>query len=78
MASKFEKKYDAKEVEPKIRQFWEENNIFKFDENSSKVVFSIDTPPPTISGKMHIGHAFSFTQTDFIARFKRMKGFEVF
>lgn len=74
----FENKYNAKDVEPKILKFWEENNIFKFDENSQKVVFSIDTPPPTISGKMHIGHAFSFTQTDFMARFKRMKGFEVF
>ncbi len=74
----FEKKYEAKEKEPQIRKFWEENNIYKFDEDSSKVVFSIDTPPPTISGKMHIGHAFSFTQTDFTARYKRMKGFEVF
>lgn len=74
----FNKKYNAKEVEPKIREFWEKNKIFKFDESTSKVVFSIDTPPPTISGKMHIGHAFSYTQTDFIARYKRMKGFEVF
>ncbi|MDA3855482.1 MAG: class I tRNA ligase family protein [Candidatus Woesearchaeota archaeon] len=74
----FENKYDAKEREVQIRKFWDENDIFKFDENSSKVVFSIDTPPPTISGKMHIGHAFSFSQADFIARYKRMRGFEVF
>lgn len=74
----FENKYDAKEKEAQIRKFWDENNIFKFDENSSKVVFSIDTPPPTISGRMHIGHAFSYTQTDFIARYKRMREFEVF
>jgi len=74
----FEKKYNPKEKEEQIREFWDKENIYKFDENSSKVVFSIDTPPPTISGKMHIGHAFSFSQTDFIARYKRQKGFEVF
>ena len=40
--------------------------------------FSVDTPPPTLSGKMHIGHAFSYTQQDFIVRFQRMKGKNVF
>jgi valyl-tRNA synthetase len=74
----FDKKYDPKLREAEIKIFWEKNNVFKFDENSPKVVFSIDTPPPTISGRMHIGHAFSYAQTDFIARYKRMKGFEVF
>jgi valyl-tRNA synthetase len=74
----FENKYDSKEREAEILKFWEENKIFKFDEKSQKVVFSIDTPPPTISGRMHIGHSFSYTQTDFIARYKRMKGFEVY
>jgi valyl-tRNA synthetase len=73
------KRYDPKTSEPKWQQFWADNNIFKFDENNQeKVIFSIDTPPPTISGKMHLGHAFSFAQQDFIARFKRMQGFNVF
>ena len=76
--SEFANKYDSKEVEQRIRELWEKENIYKFDENSEKPVFSIDTPPPTISGKMHIGHAFSFSQTDFVARYKRMNGFEVF
>ena len=74
----FEKKYEPKIQEKKILDFWNENDIYKFNKNSTKKIFSIDTPPPTISGKMHIGHAFSYTQTDFIARYKRMKGYEVF
>jgi valyl-tRNA synthetase len=74
----FENKYDSSKKEQDILNMWKTEQIFKFDENSSKKVFSIDTPPPTISGKMHLGHAFSYTQTDFYARYKRMSGFEVF
>ena len=74
----FEQQYDVKSEEKSILQFWEQNDIYKFNNSSSKVVFSIDTPPPTMSGRMHIGHAFSYTQTDFIARYKRMRGYEVF
>ena len=69
---------NAKEVEEKWREYWEKNNIYKFDVNSKKEIYSIDTPPPTVSGKMHIGHAFSYAQEDFIARYRRMKGFNVF
>ena len=43
-----------------------------------KAVYSIDTPPPTVSGHLHVGHVFSYTHTDIIARFKRMNGFDVF
>ncbi len=71
-------KIDLHEVEGKWRDFWLSENVYKFDENSGKPVFSIDTPPPTVSGKMHLGHAFSYSQQDFIARFKRMSGFNVF
>ena len=72
-------KYDPKISEPKWQKFWEENNIFSFDEkNSKKQVYAIDTPPPTVSGKMHLGHAFSFSQQDFIARYKRLSGFNVY
>ena len=76
--SNFDKKYNSKEVEKRIREFWEKERVFKFNKNTKKKVYSIDTPPPTVSGRMHIGHAFSYTQTDFVARYKRMKGFEVF
>jgi len=70
-------RYDPKEAEPRLQKFWEENNIQKFDENNTKKIYSVDTPPPTVSGKMHMGHAFGYSQFDFIARYKRMQGFNV-
>ena len=71
-------RYDPKEAEPRWKKYWETNHIFKADVNTQKEVFSIDTPPPTISGKMHLGHAFSFSQQDFLARYKRQRGYEVY
>ena len=73
-----EKKYDPKEVEKKIAKFWEENRIFAFDSSSSKPVFSIDTPPPTVSGTVHVGSVLGYASSEFIARFRRMRGFNVF
>ncbi|MEM4326162.1 MAG: valine--tRNA ligase [Candidatus Pacearchaeota archaeon] len=70
--------YDFKKEEEKIRSFWEKNSIYSFEEASNKKIFSIDSPPPTLSGEMHMGHAFSYSQQDFIARFKRMQGYNVF
>jgi len=69
---------DAKaigEIEDKWRKYWEKEKIYQFEHKnkSKKKIYSIDTPPPTVSGKMHIGHAFSYSQQDFIARFQRMK-----
>ncbi|MBN2067595.1 MAG: valine--tRNA ligase [Candidatus Diapherotrites archaeon] len=69
---------DFHEMERKWQLYWEKNNVHKFDRKSKKPVYSIDTPPPTVSGTMHMGHAFAFTQQDFIARYKKMAGFEVF
>lgn len=71
-------KFDVKAIEEKWLKYWEKEKIYKFDGKSKKKIYSIDTPPPTVSGKMHIGHAFSYSQEDFIARYKRMKGFNVF
>lgn len=62
---------EFKEIEAKWRAFWEEQKTYKA-KLSRKKIYSIDTPPPTVSGKMHIGHAFSYSQQDFIARFRRM------
>ncbi len=70
--------YNFKEAEKRILEYWEKNRIYSFDEKTSGPIYSIDTPPPTVSGKMHLGHAFSYSQGDFIARYKRMKGFNVF
>ena len=72
------KHYDPKEVEAKWQKYWEDNQIYRFDpEDTEREIFSIDTPPPTVSGKMHMGHAFGNAQQDFVARYKRMKGFNV-
>ena len=70
--------FELGKTEKEIVKFWEDKGFFKFDKNSEKPVFSIDTPPPTISGRMHIGHAFSYSQGDMIARFQRMRGKNVF
>lgn len=72
-------KYDPKESEPKWQNYWEQKQIYKFEkDDTKKELFVIDTPPPTVSGKMHLGHAFSFSQMDFIARYQRMLGKNVF
>ncbi len=66
------------ESESKWQKFWEENQIYKFDPNSSKPIYSIDTPPPTVSGQIHIWHIFSYTQAEVIARFKKIMGYNLF
>ena len=70
--------YISKQVEEKIKIFWEKEKIYRFDPLKKGKIFSIDTPPPTLSGNMHIGHAFSYSQQDFIARFNRMKDGNLF
>ncbi|MEM3405405.1 MAG: valine--tRNA ligase [Candidatus Pacearchaeota archaeon] len=75
---KIEEEYNSTKEEQNILKFWEENNIFKFNKKTKKPIFSIDTPPPTVSGRMHMGHAFSYSQQDFIVRYKRMNGYEIF
>lgn len=73
-----EEKNELKKIEDKWKSYWEKEKIYKFNPEQKKEIFSIDTPPPTVSGEMHIGHAFSYSQQDFIARFMRMRGFNVF
>jgi len=70
--------YDFMQVEKKLKEFWEKEKIYAFDPKSKKKIYSIDTPPPTVSGEMHIGHACSYSQQDFIVRFKRMTNHSVF
>lgn len=69
---------DFNAIEEKWQKYWEKEKTYRFESKKKKPLFSIDTPPPTVSGRMHVGHSFSFSQTDFIARYKRMKGFKVF
>ncbi len=72
-----DKKYIAKEKEEKWRKYWEDEKIYEFIPDNREV-YSIDTPPPTVSGNIHIGHIFSYSQTEMIARYKRLRGFNVF
>ncbi len=58
---------------------WESSGVYRFDDNATREqIYSIDTPPPTASGSLHVGHVFSYTHTDVVARFQRMLGKEVF
>lgn len=70
-------KYNALESEKKWQDYWEETGLYKFDENAESI-YSIDTPPPTVNGKIHVGHIFSYSQAEIIARYWRMKGCNVF
>jgi valyl-tRNA synthetase len=66
-------------LEAKWSAVWERDGIFSFDRSAPRErIFSIDTPPPTVSGSLHVGHVFSYTHTDTIARYQRMRGREVF
>ena len=66
-------------IEDRWAQVWDAEGTFRFDRTKTREqVYSIDTPPPTVSGSLHVGHVFSYTHTDCIARYQRMRGLEVF
>ncbi|HEV7930810.1 MAG TPA: valine--tRNA ligase [Actinomadura sp.] len=66
-------------LEDKWVRVWEDSGVYRFDRSKPRAeVYSIDTPPPTVSGSLHVGHVFSYTQTDTLARFQRMRGRAVF
>ena len=70
--------YKAEQVEEKWQQSWVENNTYVYENLTGDEVFSIDTPPPTVSGSLHMGHLYGQTLQDFMARFQRMRGKKVF
>ena len=72
-----DKKYNFNEKEIKWMNYWEDKNIYEFIPDNREV-YSIDTPPPTVNGKIHIGHIFSYSQAEMIARYKRIRGYNVF
>ncbi|MCX4080251.1 valine--tRNA ligase [Rickettsia rhipicephali] len=75
----FPKNYNFTENEKKWQQIWQEKQIYAYNPNVAKEeTYVIDTPPPTVSGQLHIGHVYSYTQTDFIVRFQRMMGKNIF
>lgn len=73
------KKYKSLDCETKWYELWKSQEVYRYDPNRpQEETYTIDTPPPTVSGSLHVGHVFSYTQTDIIARFQRMKGKNVF
>ena len=78
-ASKIPDKPSLDGIEEIWSNHWEKNGTYSFDRSKTRdEIFSIDTPPPTVSGSLHVGHVFSYTHTDAIARYQRMAGKEVF
>ena len=73
-------KYPSLEgLEAKWGARWESDGTYRFDRTATRdQIYSIDTPPPTVSGSLHVGHVFSYTHTDTVARYQRMRGREVF
>jgi valyl-tRNA synthetase len=65
-------------IEERWSERWEADGTYHFNPDTDRTIYSIDTPPPTVSGSLHVGHVFSYTHTDVIARFRRMRGEEVF
>lgn len=74
----FSNKYQPAIEEQRWQDFWEAQKVYQYNAESTSQPFIVDTPPPTVSGSLHIGHVFSYTQTDIIARQQRMQGKNVF
>ncbi len=66
------------ENEKEMQKLWEEKEAYKFKGVDERPVYSVDTPPPTVSGKLHVGHIFSFTQSEMLVRYHRLKGENVY
>ena len=75
MKTAIPEKYDHAGAEQRWMKVWEESQVYRWDPTKSREHnFVVDTPPPTVSGSLHLGHVFSYTQTDIIARYQRMRG----
>ncbi len=73
-----EKYFDRAQVEKQLVSWWEQEGVYATHHDLHNELYSVDTPPPTVSGKLHIGHIFSYTQTDVLVRFNRMLGKSIF
>jgi valyl-tRNA synthetase len=71
-------RYDFTEAEPRLAALWHEQSTYAFDPDGPGAAYRIDTPPPTVSGQLHLGHCYSYTQADVFARYRRMRGDRVF
>ena len=70
--------FEPSQAEEKWDRLWSEWGVHRYDEGDPRPAYVIDTPPPTVSGSLHVGHVFSYTQTDVLARYQRMRGKNVF
>jgi len=71
-------KYDHKHIETRWQAHWDTEGTYRYDPKSKKPTFSLDTPPPYPTGRLHMGHVLNWCYMDFLSRYKRMNGFEVF
>ncbi len=79
MTSRIPDKATVDGLEDRWNGAWENQGTYRFDPSKTREeIYSIDTPPPTVSGSLHVGHVFSYTHTDTVARYQRMRGKEVF
>ncbi|HEX6540916.1 MAG TPA: valine--tRNA ligase [Ktedonobacterales bacterium] len=78
MARTLAKTYDPRTVEPRLNEHWQRNGVYHFDRASDRPTYAIDSPPATVSGHLHLGHAYSYSHADFMARFWCMNGYNVF
>ncbi len=74
----FPPRYDAAQNERRWQEYWARERIYEFQPDDKRPIFAIDTPPPTVSGELHIGHVYSYVQAEAMARFWRMQGFNVY
>jgi valyl-tRNA synthetase len=73
-----EGRYDFRTAEPRLQQGWEAAGIYQFDPAVTGPTYTVDTPPPTVSGRIHVGHVYSYTHADVVIRYHRMLGEHVF
>lgn len=79
MITELAKNYDFQLSEKKWQEYWAQNNVNTWNPDEPREdTFVVDTPPPTVSGQLHMGHIFSYTQADFVVRYQRMSGKNIF
>jgi len=77
--TEFPENYEHTEVETRIAALWEDARLYDYDPQSANPVYSIDTPPPYVSAAhLHVGHAMSYAQAEFVVRYRRMRGYSIF
>ena len=72
------KRHDPQTEETRLLAWWTDNEVYHFNPDSPAPVYAVDTPPPSVSGNLHLGHLYSYAHADFFARFRRMRGDNVF